>query len=225
MQKVLSLILMGLIVIATAFATVTVSGENITELKPDIIYLSFYIEKEGLTAQESQEFHKKVVTNVLDVLQKNEIQPERIKSDNYLLYPVYPEDKKEKMLYYSGIRVTVEVYQVSELGQLIDKVLAVGNTRIEKISFDLKSLSAAKVDALKQALQDAKAKAELMAGELNLKTAQAVSVNEKTEVIYDSKKNEFGLFKNKSNDISEFPSNKILVRSQVNVVFETLPKE
>lgn len=217
MRKILLIVSIFCLFLTPVSAVLSVSGESIYEIKPDIIYLTFLVEKDGLTAQEAQEVHKKTVNQVLEVLQKNEIVPERIKSDNYTLYPIYPDDKKEKVIYRAGIRVKVEIYQVSELGKIIDDVLNVGNTKIEKIAFDLKSEQEAKKEALKLALNEAKTKADLMANELGIQLVLPVSVNEKTEVVYEGK--------NELKNITSFPRNKVFIKAQTNIVFETKAKE
>lgn len=224
MRKIVASLISLLCICGALHAGLTVTGKSLVEAKPDVVYLSFIIEKDGINAGEAQEFHKKIVNNVLEVLQKNEIAPERIKSDNYSLYPLYPEDKKEKVIYRSSIRVVVEVYQVSDLGPLIDRILAIGDVRIEKIAFDLKTEEAVRKEALKAALQDAKDKAALMADELNLKLGQAVSADEKMDIIYEGKNNETGILQNKNNT-DVILRNKVFVKTETKVIFDVSPKE
>jgi uncharacterized protein YggE len=224
MRKIIVSLISLLCICGALYAELTVTGKSLVEAKPDVVYLSFIIEKDGINAGEAQEFHKKIVNNVLEVLQKNEIAPERIKSDNYSLYPLYPEDKKEKVIYRSSIRVIVEVYQVSDLGPLIDHVLAVGNVRIEKIAFDLKTEEVARKEALKAALKDAKDKAGLIADELNLRLGQAVSADENLDIVYEGKQNETGILQNKNNT-DVILRNKIFIKAETKVVFDTSPKE
>lgn len=224
MKKIVFIIGIILILLGGLNASLSVTGKSLIEAKPDVVYLSFIVEKDGINATEAQDFHKKIVNNLLGVLNKNEIAPERIKSDNYILAPIYPDDKKEKVIYRSSIRVVVEVYQVGELGPLIDQVLAVGNTRIEKISFDLKTEEAVRKEALKAALADAKNKAQVMAEELNLKLGQAVSANEKLEIVYEGKDPET-LLQNKKETTDVVLRNKVFAKAATTVVFEMVPKE
>ena len=111
-----------------------------------------------------------------------------------------------------------------DLGPLIDRILAIGNVRIEKIAFDLKTEEAVRKEALKAALQDAKDKAALMADELNLKLGQAVSADEKMEIVYEGKNNEAGILQNKNNT-DVILKNKVFVKAETKVVFDTSPKE
>jgi uncharacterized protein YggE len=80
--------------------------------------------------------------------------------------------------YLATNNVTVTVNQVERAGELLDAALGAGANRIGGVRFGLRDPSALRQQALAEAVQAARAKAETLAAELGLRVVGVSTVTE-----------------------------------------------
>ncbi len=240
MAKILNkLFILILLFITVLFAeavsnSLTVTGEGIYSVRPEIINLVIAVEKDGVSASEAQEFHKKSVVKILDAIKINAVESNQVKTDNYTLYPVYIKTAKNEVInkYRASMRITVELYQVAGLGKLLDDILAAGiaedttqAARLEKVIYLPKDEQGNKNEAVKLAVRDAKTKAAVMAEEMNYQLGKVSSLVENITITNEGQSDSKGLQVTEAELNKNLPQNKTTYTGAVKITYEIQPKD
>ena len=106
--------------------------------------------------------------------------PDKIETDNYTMYPVYEYDKgKVKSRKYEvNNRMKVVVEDLTKAGAVMDAAISAGANRIENIMFTVRNPGKYKDDALREAAQDARRKADIIAASLGKTVTNIISVTD-----------------------------------------------
>jgi uncharacterized protein YggE len=100
------------------------------------------------------------------------IRRDSIETLNFSVYPEYVTDDRGENPRVRGYRVTNQVSlktrRLDAVGTLIDAALEAGANRVEGISFGLSNPQAAEAEALREAVQRARASAETIAASLGV---------------------------------------------------------
>lgn len=143
-----------------------VRGNGVVKSEPDQVNLSFSIETKDKSAKASQAQNTKLSENVLATLKKKFKLPEnKIQTSYYRIEPSYNyQNNNRKLEGYSvshGINVTIS--PVDQLGPILDALTQDGITHIQSINFSLTKQQEVYRQALAKAIEDATAKAQIMA--------------------------------------------------------------
>ena len=172
-------------------ATVSVSGEGEVLAVPDIGKFSFSVNAEGKTAIEAQEASGTAINDIMAFLREQGIEENDIKTQSYNQYPKYRWEERicpfgsycppgERIQ--DGFEVTqtvsVKVRDTDEAGAVIAGVGERGATNISGLNFTIDDMEALRSEARELAIEDAKAKAELLANQLGVDLVRIVSFNE-----------------------------------------------
>ena len=153
----------------TSTRLISVTGESKLEVKPDMATLTFGVENTAKTAQEAQRENAVKMNAVIDSLLTLGIPRSNIQTSNFSLYPVYeyPKAMEGGSPVLAGYRcnnsVTVRLMDVSMVGGAIDVAVTAGATNAGNISFGLQNPENYRNAVLTAAVNDAKAKADVMA--------------------------------------------------------------
>lgn len=211
--------------------TLETYGESVYEILPDTVIISLGVQREGLTAEDAQNALRKALSSVLEALQPLDLPNENIQTDSYSLYPVYKQRKdttggnyetEEIDRYRTYIRLSIELHQISQAGKIADTAIKAGVNRVENISFTLKDRETARAEALKLAVDNAQAKARLLADKFKVKLLQPIFIGESTDSLQPAYRNTAALMAKSSADLA-LPEGKVQVRSRVEVKYETAP--
>jgi uncharacterized protein len=148
-------------------ATISVLGEGVVTLKPDIARLSMgvLVEKRSLSAAQTEASDK--MNAVIDRLVGLGISRDDIQTVNFSVNPVYdyPNDgtRPELRGFQVANQVSVTIRDIGKTGEVADAVIDVGATTIGGLSFDVSNMQGAKDQAREQAMADAKRKGEQLA--------------------------------------------------------------
>lgn len=148
---------------------ISVTGEAITQVRPDMATLSFGVETNASTALEAQQANSTIMNQVVEALAGAGIAREDIQTSGYSLFPVYEwrDDKPVQKQVLTGYRcsntVVVKVRNLERIGQIIDRAASAGATNIGGIAFDLQNPDPLKNELLARAVSDARSKAEILA--------------------------------------------------------------
>ncbi len=143
---------------------ITVAGSQEVYVVPDIAQLVFRVTTEAQTAQECQQKNTENLQQVLSYLKSQGLEETSIQTSNYSLEPMYDWNNGRTITGYEmSTRVTVSQAPLEQAGTLVTNVVQNGANEVESVSYLSSKYDESYQDALKKAIEDAKAKAEAMA--------------------------------------------------------------
>jgi uncharacterized protein YggE len=162
--------------------SVTVSGEGIVTVEPDLAEIEIGVVTEAKAAPQASKENAAKLAKVIAEVKKLLGPDDEIKTIGYSLSPNYrypKEGGKPELTGYTATNIVrVRTGALQGVGSLIDTATQSGANKIQRLVFTLKDEDAAKREALRNATAKAKSKAEDVARALGLKIARVLSVNE-----------------------------------------------
>jgi hypothetical protein len=151
---------------------------------PDEAAARLGIVRQAPSAQAAQEQVNSVAQGILTAVAKLGIITDRIRTSRLTLTPVYAPQRPEgreppRIVAYNAANiVTIEVENLDRIGPVIDAGLTAGANQLEGVQFRLKNDLAAREQALKLAVTEARRKAEAMAEALGVRLQEVLEVSE-----------------------------------------------
>lgn len=167
-----------------ARALITVSGEGTVEVAPDMATLSLGVMSDGDTAKSALEANNAAIAAVIERVKAAGIEERDIQTSGLSLGPRYdysktnPDGTQIINGYSASNMLTVRVRALDTVGGVLDAVVADGANALNGISFGLQDASAATDEARKNAVADARRKAELYAAAAGVKLGRVVGISE-----------------------------------------------
>jgi uncharacterized protein len=161
-----------------------VTGNSQVMASPDEASVRLGIVRQAPGAQTAQDQANAVAQQILSEIRKLGIMPEKIQTARLVLSPVYaprsPEsrDAPRIVAYNASNTVTVSLEDLSLVGPVIDAGLKAGANQLEGVQFGLRNELPSRQQALKQAVDEARGKAEAMAQALRLNLGEVLEVSE-----------------------------------------------
>lgn len=159
--------------------SITVTGVGEVFAKPDIATFSFTVTAQAddaVTAQNDAESKMKAIT---DYLKEAGVQDKDVKTEYYNLSPRYdygngvctqfgcpPQEEPTLIGYEVSQNVSIKVRNIDQAGELISQVGGKGAMNVSGLSFTIDDDEALKDEARAAAIDDAKARAEVLAEKL-----------------------------------------------------------
>lgn len=182
----------------TATNTISFDGKGEIFAAPDLATISFTIRE---TAKEVKDAQTKVTTKesaVLSFLEKSGIEKKDIKTENYSSYPKYewresvcprpkeissapyycPSGKQVLTGYEVSENITVKVRDLAKAGDVLKGIGDVGVSEMNGPNFSIEKEDSLKAQARKMAIDEAKAKAEVLARDLGVHLVRIVNFSE-----------------------------------------------
>ena len=158
--------------------TTTGNGVVITQNNRAVMYLA--VETMSPDAKQAAQDNANIMTKVKHAVIGAGAAPDKIETDNYTMYPVYEYDKgKVKSRKYEvNNRMKVVVEDLTKAGTVMDAAISAGANRIENIMFTVRNPGKYKDDALREAAQDARRKADIIAASLGKTVTNVISVTD-----------------------------------------------
>ncbi|MFN7138400.1 MAG: SIMPL domain-containing protein [Limisphaerales bacterium] len=167
---------------------ITVTGSAETSAPPDRAVVRLGAETQSERAEDAQAAVNKTMQQVIENIKGAGIPARAIQTTGLQLFPVYEPhqpgregDRPVLAGYRASNTVQVQVDDLKVVGSVIDAGLKGGANQLQGISFELKDDSAQKQAALRQAVREARAKAEAIADAADRPLGPIVSITE-TEV-------------------------------------------
>ena len=170
-------------------STLYVMGNAQTMVKPDKVILSLSIETTNKTANEALNANSESMNNVLNALKAGGVKENGTSTSFFNISPNYNITQEEKedlqpietrdiISYTVTNSITVDSYNLLNVSQWIDSAVQAGVNDISSISFSLSGEKSEPIknDLLKQAVTNAKSKADIAASALGLKVIGVRSV-------------------------------------------------
>ena len=153
-------------------------------MAPDLAVVRLGVAEEARTAREAQSTVNIAARAILDAVRGLGIAERGVQTVRLVLSPIYPPrrpgDPEESRIvgYRASTTVSVRVEDIGLVGQVIDAVLNAGANQLEGVSFGVQDDQSTRQQALRQAIAEARGKAEVMADALGVSLDAIISVTE-----------------------------------------------
>jgi uncharacterized protein len=167
-------------------STITVTGDGTVDSTPDRASFDFGVTTNGATAAQALSRNSSEARALVDALKKAGVGASEIQTTQVSLWPQTSSNGTEITGYQASnsVRVTAAL---GDSGKLVDAAVGAGANSVDGPSLDTADKSALYDDALKQALDQAKQKAQALANAAGLTLGAALKVREggaPTPIVY-----------------------------------------
>jgi uncharacterized protein YggE len=176
---------------------ITLTGHGEVSAVPDIANVYFTIRKDGATVKEAQEAVAVVEKSALDSLKANSVEDKDIQTSNASFNPKYEYRYSTKSLvpcnqygcpprpgsnvivgYEAYESITVKVRDTDTVGKIMQDLGALGVTDLNGPNFAIDNEDGLKAEARQEAIEDARAKAKVLAKDLGVRLGRVANYSE-----------------------------------------------
>lgn len=188
---VIALSIIGIIAFSNFSSANTVTGNGQATIKtmPDLIGVYFSVQTEGNTSKEATDANSEIVDELITELIKQGFERSQIQTSGFSVYPNYEWSNGKRIekgyMAIHSIKIELSTSDTGKIGDVIDTGVNAG-AGISYISFELsqEKQNQYKAEALKQAAEDAKIKAEAIADGLGKRLGRLVSTSDNNFYYY-----------------------------------------
>ncbi len=178
-------------------STITIGGYGEVQAVPDIANVYFTITKEGKTVKEAQDAVAEVEKGAIDSLKTNDVEEKDVQASNASFYPKYeyqspsgarlscnqwgcpPSAGKQVIIGYEASEsINVKVRNTDSVGKIMQDLGTMGVTNLNGPDFSIDDEEALKVEARREAIENAKEKARTLARDLGVRLGKISSFSE-----------------------------------------------
>lgn len=159
----------------------TVNADGSSEARPDMAIVNLGVTTEGQTAAAALAENARRMTALTAALRRAGIAERDIQTSNVSVYPqqVYGEGQAPRITgYQANNSVTVKVRRIDNTGRVIDAAVGAGGNTVNGVSFTHADPDAQLDVARRDAIAEARRRAELYASALGMRVNRIVSVSE-----------------------------------------------
>jgi uncharacterized protein len=157
---------------------ISVTGQGSTWLKPDVATFAIGVETMDADAQKARTANNASMKKVLDALKAQGVEDKDVTTTGYNMYARY-DDKGAAIIGYTvSNNVQVKVRNLDKLGDVLTAVGDAGANTAGGISFDVQDRTTAYNQALAQAMEKARARADVIAKASGVKLGKVMVINE-----------------------------------------------
>ncbi|AZL60279.1 DUF541 domain-containing protein [Tabrizicola piscis] len=163
---------------------ITVTGTGTVEAAPDIATLSIGVTTQGETAAEALSANSAALDAVMARLTAAGIAAPDMQTSNLSLNPNWTGYESSSVSgptisgYVASNILTIRLRQLDGLGAVLDAAVADGANTLNGLTFGLADPKPALDEARKEAVADARARAELLAAAAGVKLGRVISISE-----------------------------------------------
>jgi uncharacterized protein YggE len=161
---------------------VSVAATGNVAAEPDMAYVSIGVLVDADTAKDGLARNSNVIAKLIDGLKALGIAPEDIQTTSVNVGPRYVQGKDSQPPTFSGYRVTnqvrLTVREIKRLGEILDAAVTLGANQVNGVTFDISNAETLKDEARKQAMVNAKRRAELYATAAGAQLGNVLTVSE-----------------------------------------------
>jgi hypothetical protein len=170
----------------------SVTGEGKITARPNVAIFTASVLTQAQKVKDAQNENSRRSNAIIEFLKKNGVGEKDIKTVGYnispqyryyneprcLSYPCPPQNPPEIASYQVQHTIEVKVRDLDKADNLLDGVVASGANEIGSIRFDIDDKDALLAKARKEAIEDAKGKARVLAQDLGVRLGKIVSFSE-----------------------------------------------
>jgi uncharacterized protein len=145
--------------------SITVLGTGESQSRPDVANVSVGVVSDGKNAQEASSINANQTEQVVSALRKAGIADKDIQTSGYSVQPVYKQGNPAEGIqgYQVSNNVRATVRKLDSIGKVIDAAIKAGANNVHGVGFGLEKREAAEDGALKEAVENARRKADVIA--------------------------------------------------------------
>lgn len=165
----------------TSATLLAVEAEGSVQRAPDIARISTGVSTQAADTQSAMRQNAEEMRKVLDALKNAGIAGRDIQTDGISLSPQYRyrENQPPRLSgFQANNRVSVKVRELEKLGSIMDILVRAGANELHGPAFELDNPEAARDEARRLALAEARRRADTYARELGLTVRRIVSIDE-----------------------------------------------
>ena len=162
--------------------TISVSGTGAIETEPNQAKVYLGVETQSENVTEALDENSLRMTAVIEAMKALGISKDNIETTYFNIYPVIDyKNKSEQIVGYKvNNEVTVELDDLGKVGKVIEEAINAGANKARRIEFELTEDKKKELrkEAIKEACDDARAKADAIASGLGLELVRVSAVSE-----------------------------------------------
>ena len=162
---------------------INVNGEGKVKAVPDQAFISVSVDTKGNKAADVKKQNDEVVEKVIQAIKKANLPKEDVQTRRISLNPIYDYEKK-KYSYSATQTIEILLKDLNKYDALMESLVDAGINRVSNVEFRSSKIEQLKSDARKQAMLDAKKKADDYVSVLNQKVGKALMISDNTQVYY-----------------------------------------
>jgi uncharacterized protein YggE len=159
----------------------TVTGEAMVAVAPDMAVIRIGVTSQGKTAHEASDANAKQMTKVLAAIKGTGIADRDVQTSRLSLQPQYDPNKSGTARLLGFLvtnQVTIKIRDIGKLPVILDTAIAAGANEMSGIEFVVSEQSKLLDQARDDAIADARRKAELYAKAAGVKLGKVVAISE-----------------------------------------------
>ena len=164
--------------------TLSVAGEGILQVVPDKATVRFAVSTRHKDPEDARRLNAETSKQAMNAVRELNIEERKMKMQGLRLNPVHEYNQKQKrneqVGYEAQRELTVEVEDLDTLPSLVSIVVQSGANRLQGVEYGLQDKEAARNQALVQAIEKARNKAQLMASTLSVELGNVLQVTEQS---------------------------------------------
>lgn len=215
----------GQLIGSSASNVISVSGTGEIDVKPDLATISLTVRESNKDTKQAEILVSERTQKLLTSL-KGVIEDKDIKTDSYTSYPrySYPINSAPKIDGYETTQnISIKVRDTENVSKVIALISSAGIKEVSGPNYTIDDDGDYKDIARKEAIDDAKDKAELLAKQLGVKLVRIVSFSESDyspmyPVMY--KANSMSLDAAAPEALPTLPTGENTIKSNVNITYE-----
>ncbi|HPZ16762.1 MAG TPA: SIMPL domain-containing protein [Sphaerochaeta sp.] len=205
--------------------TIEVSATAEVTVEPDIATFSIQVSEKGETTKAAQQAANEKMGALLSTLRANGIEEKDLTTTAINLRPSYVwiENKQVLEAQVASQSVTVKVRNLAVLGSIIDQLGEVSSITLNSITLDKEDKSEALEQARRQAVANARAKADLYAAEAGKEVSNVVTISEFSTASnpYSPRMKVMAMASEAAYDMAtEIPAGTLTITATLSAVFE-----
>ena len=184
-MKKLFVLFIALVMLLTAAAAqaeskISVSGTGEIRVSADTAVISLGVNARDKDVLKAQQKVNESIAAIRAALTEQGVSEENINTEFINIYVTYDyrDDQEEVEAYNASSTLAIKVTEMDKVGALIDAAFSAGANTLNGISFSASDTSEAKAEALREAVADAKNKADVLAEASGLKITGIESLSE-----------------------------------------------
>lgn len=170
-------------------ATISVTGEGEAAVEPDMAIVTLTVMREGETAREALDASNQAMDDVMAAMREADIAERDLQTSNFGIQPRYlfPDgngEPREPQItgYEASNTLTVRLRELERLGTLLDEAVTLGVNQGGNIVFTNDDPSATLAEARRDAVDDARERAETLADAAGVGLGRILSIEEQTMI-------------------------------------------
>ncbi len=231
MKKMIAVFLSIALILTSAMAladtTITVNGTGEVRVSADTAVISLGVNARDKDVLKAQQKVNETIAAIRQALIDNSVSEENINTDFINIYAIYDyqEDQQQIVAYNADSTLAIRVTDMDSVGRMIDVCFAAGANTLYGVSFSAADTTDAKTEAMKKAVADARARAEVLAEAAGLKIKGIEVISESSVYSYSNTAGNLydrDLMEEAASDAGEtvVQSAKLIVSASVSITFE-----